>query len=71
MCNKQEQKTAAVEEQNTTAAATAQLVDQPTLQHYPCLDHGDLGLTNHGDVISIHRPSHKGPRAMLVVHTIA
>ena len=45
--------------------------DQPTLQHDPSVDHGHLGLTNHGDVITIHRPSHKGPRARLVVHTIA
>ena len=45
--------------------------DLPTLQHDPSLDQGHLGLTNHGDVISIHRPIHKGPRAMLVVHTIA
>ena len=71
--NEQKQKTVAAEEQNTTAAATAQYhrtpADQPTLQHDPSLDHGDLDLTNHGDVISIQGPIHKGPRTMLIVHT--
>ena len=49
---------------------SAKSANQLTLQHDPSLDHGDLDLTNHGDVISIHGPSHKGPRNMLEVHTI-
>lgn len=39
--------------------------DQATLQRDSSLDHGDLDLSNHGDIIFIHGPSHKGPRAML------
>ena len=60
-------------DQNTLIFETQYIrksADQPTLQHDPSLNHGDLDLTNHGDVISIHGPSHKGPRTMLKVHTI-
>ena len=64
----------AQKEQNTAAAATVQNsstpADQLTLQHDQSRDQGDLDLHNQGDVISIHGPSHKGPRALLVVHTV-
>ena len=49
-------------EQNTTSDQSSRATsDQPTLQHDSSLDYGDLDRANHGDIISIHGPSHKGP----------
>ena len=59
----EEQKTAAGQNSKTPA-------DQLTLQRGLSLNQGDLGPNNHGNVISIHGPSHQGPRSMLEAHTI-
>ena len=43
--------------------------DQPTFPRGLSLNQGDLDQRNHGNVISIHGPSHQSPRTMIVVHT--
>ena len=43
--------------------------DQPTLPRGLSLNQGYLEQNNHGNLISIHGPSHQSPRTMNVVHT--
>ena len=58
--------------QETTKRAeqdSSQPADQPFLPRGLSLNQGDLDPRNHGNVISIHGPSHQSPRTMNVVHT--
>ena len=63
----------AITNQETTNRAEQNSIlpaDQPTLPRGLSLNQGDLEPNHHGNVISIQGPSHKGPRTMIVVHTV-
>ena len=61
-----------ITDQETTKRAeqdNSRHADHPNFPRGLSLNKGDLDPRNHGNVISIHGPSHQSPRTMIVVHT--
>ena len=72
LCAKQAKLELTIHNQETTKRVVKDNTlpaDQPTLPRGFSLNQGNLEPKHHGNLISIHGPSHQSPRTMNVVHT--